>query len=146
MASVLQRVLHRHDDAALAAQHDLRQSLGQTFRGHRLADEGVHSGVEDVSDLVLEHMRRHGDDRQFFEGGTVEIANASGRLHPIHARQGNVHEHDIDRPVLDRLDRLFSGAHHGHLVAHVIRENPSTTMALISLSSTTSTDRTPSSG
>ena len=35
VGAIVRRVLHRHDHPSLAAQHDLRERFGQTFRGHR---------------------------------------------------------------------------------------------------------------
>ncbi len=67
-------------------------------------------------------MRRHGDNRKPAVLANFALANHGGRLIAVHFRHLDVHQHQIERLLVRRGDRLAAVIGNGHLMSP-LREN-----------------------
>ena len=82
----------------------------------------VHTGVKALLCVLMEGVRRHGDDRHGFRIRAVGCADFSGGGQTIHHRHHNVHQNRVeraDRTFAEPVDRLLSVADDSHFRAFV---------------------------
>ncbi len=110
----------------------------------RLGDIAVHPGGQAPLTVALHGIGGHGDNRQMAAGRFFPLANRRRRLEAVHLRHLNVHQHQIERRVLQRLHRfpavacdrrrvapLFQDAYRQPLVYRVVLGNKDTQMGRI---------------
>src|SRR6185369_8087757 len=71
----------------------------------------VHSASEIFLPVTPHGMGGHGNDRYMLFGMFFALANHSGSFQPVHLRHLNIHQHEVERALLERVQCLPSRLH-----------------------------------
>ena len=90
--------------AVLDGAQRISQRRCQHFQPNRLGQVVVHSCRQALLAVLGHRVGRHGDDA----GSAVRppFADPSGRVEAVELRHLHVHQHDVVRALLERLERL----------------------------------------
>ena len=83
----------------------------------RLGQVAVHSGRQAAFAIAAHGVRRHRDDADVPPALALQQPDGGGCFEAVHVRHLDVHEHEIERTVFHRGQRLASIADDGHQVA-----------------------------
>ena len=85
------------------------QGFAQTVAGDRFGQVIVHPGGQRRAAVVAQGVGGERHDRHpLAAAGAFELADFLGRLDPVHLRHLDVHQHQIEGPVLERGDSLVA--------------------------------------
>ena len=128
VAQVLERAVVEADVLdRLGAAVRVRAGLGTLERRHellgadRLRDVVVHAGREARLAILGERVRRHRDDVRAALGRPA-LADPARRVEAVELRHLDVHQDDVVRPALERLDRLEPVVRDVGAVAELLEE------------------------
>ena len=98
--------------------HNASQGVDQLLDHNRLGQKAVHAAIECPLSLLLEHVSRHGNDRDGGARRVLQRTDALGGGAAVHDRHLHIHQHQIiaarvrgadlfhrDRAVLGGIDQ-----------------------------------------